>query len=65
MNISVHGNIPLMIGGATTSRGSYRCEELLPIMTVRVIYVPDASRSVSVASNLLSDESAKQYIQLN
>ena len=28
-----------------------------------VVYVPDASRSVSVASSLLSDESAKKFIQ--
>jgi len=29
---------------------------------VAVVYVPDASRSVSVASNLLSDEGAKKFI---
>jgi len=55
-------NIPLMIGGATTSK-VHTAVKIAPHYDGPVIYVPDASRSVSVASSLLSDESAKQYLQ--
>jgi 5-methyltetrahydrofolate--homocysteine methyltransferase len=54
--------IPLMIGGATTSR-VHTAVKIAPHYDGPVVYVPDASRSVSVASNLLSDESAKKFIQ--
>jgi len=53
--------IPLMIGGATTSR-VHTAVKIAPHYEGPVIYVPDASRSVSVASNLLSDESATRYL---
>ncbi len=53
---------PLMIGGATTSR-VHTAVKIAPHYQGPVIYVPDASRSVSVASSLLSDESAKSYIE--
>jgi len=52
---------PLMIGGATTSR-VHTAVKIAPHYEGPVIYVPDASRSVSVASNLLSDESASSYL---
>jgi len=52
---------PLMIGGATTSR-VHTAVKIAPHYQGPVIYVPDASRSVSVASSLLSDESATAYI---
>ena len=52
---------PLMIGGATTSR-VHTAVKIAPHYEGPVIYVPDASRSVSVASSLLSDESAKSYL---
>ncbi|BDW12194.1 methionine synthase [Polynucleobacter sp. SHI8] len=52
---------PLMIGGATTSR-VHTAVKIAPHYEGPVIYVPDASRSVSVASNLLSDESATRYL---
>ena len=52
---------PLMIGGATTSR-VHTAVKIAPHYEGPVIYVPDASRSVSVASNLLSDESAASYL---
>jgi 5-methyltetrahydrofolate--homocysteine methyltransferase len=52
---------PLMIGGATTSR-VHTAVKIAPHYDGPVIYVPDASRSVSVASSLLSDESAKSYL---
>ena len=53
---------PLMIGGATTSR-VHTAVKIAPHYEGPVIYVPDASRSVSVASNLLSDESAASYLK--
>ena len=49
--------IPLMIGGATTSR-VHTAVKIAPHYDGPVVYVPDASRSVSVASSLLSDEGA-------
>ena len=52
---------PLMIGGATTSR-VHTAVKIAPHYEGPVIYVPDASRSVSVASSLLSDESATTYL---
>ena len=52
---------PLMIGGATTSR-VHTAVKIAPHYEGPVIYVPDASRSVSVAANLLSDESATRYL---
>jgi 5-methyltetrahydrofolate--homocysteine methyltransferase len=55
-------SIPLMIGGATTSR-VHTAVKIAPHYDGPVIYVPDASRSVSVASSLLSDESATSYIE--
>ena len=54
--------IPLMIGGDTTSR-VHTAVKIAPHYDGPVVYVPDASRSVSVASSLLSDESAKKFIQ--
>jgi 5-methyltetrahydrofolate--homocysteine methyltransferase len=54
--------MPLMIGGATTSR-VHTAVKIAPHYDGPVVYVPDASRSVSVASSLLSDESAKKFIQ--
>ena len=50
---------PLMIGGATTSR-VHTAVKIAPHYTGPVVYVPDASRSVSVAQGLLSDN-ADQY----
>jgi len=45
--------IPLLIGGATTSR-VHTAVKIAPHYDGPVVYVPDASRSVSVASNLLT-----------
>ncbi len=53
--------IPLLIGGATTSR-VHTAVKIAPHYEGPVVYVPDASRSVSVASSLLSDEGATKYI---
>jgi len=54
--------IPLMIGGATTSR-VHTAVKIAPNYEGPVVYVPDASRSVSVASSLLSDEGAAKYLE--
>jgi 5-methyltetrahydrofolate--homocysteine methyltransferase len=54
--------IPLMIGGATTSR-VHTAVKIAPNYEGPVVYVPDASRSVSVASSLLSDEGAARYVE--
>jgi 5-methyltetrahydrofolate--homocysteine methyltransferase len=53
--------IPLLIGGATTSR-VHTAVKISPHYEGPVVYVPDASRSVSVCSDLLSDERATAYI---
>ena len=56
--------IPLMIGGATTSR-VHTAVKIAPHYEGPVVYVPDASRSVSVAQSLLSDQAAKYIDELN
>ncbi|RYF58499.1 MAG: methionine synthase, partial [Comamonadaceae bacterium] len=48
--------MPLLIGGATTSR-VHTAVKIAPHYDGPVIYVPDASRSVGVATNLVSDQS--------
>jgi 5-methyltetrahydrofolate--homocysteine methyltransferase len=47
--------IPLMIGGATTSR-AHTSVKIEPNFTGVTVYVADASRAVGVASNLLSTD---------
>ena len=46
---------PLLIGGATTSR-VHTAVKIAPNYSGITVYVPDASRAVGVASNLLSTE---------
>ncbi len=53
--------IPLLIGGATTSR-AHTAVKIAPNYEGPVIYVADASRSVSVAQSLLSPDSRDQYL---
>ena len=53
--------IPLLIGGATTSR-VHTAVKISPHYEGPVVYVPDASRSVSVCSDLLSDARAAAFI---
>ena len=53
--------MPLLIGGATTSR-VHTAVKIAPHYEGPVVYVPDASRSVSVCSELLSDDKAAAYI---
>jgi 5-methyltetrahydrofolate--homocysteine methyltransferase len=53
--------IPLLIGGATTSR-AHTAVKIAQNYEGPVVYVPDASRSVSVAQSLLTPEQRDQYI---
>lgn len=56
--------IPLLIGGATCSR-VHTAVKIAPHYEGPVVYVPDASRSVSVASSLLSEQAAKYIAEVN
>ncbi|MFO7189609.1 MAG: methionine synthase, partial [Pseudomonadota bacterium] len=53
--------IPLLIGGATTSR-VHTAVKIAPRYSGPVVYVPDASRSVGVCTSLLSPELRDEYI---
>jgi len=52
--------IPLLIGGATTSR-VHTAVKIAPNYTGVTAYVPDASRAVGVCQNLLSTEGRDEY----
>jgi len=52
---------PLLIGGATTSR-VHTAVKIAPNYSGVTVYVPDASRAVGVASNLLSQELRSAYV---
>src|SRR5262249_24146974 len=52
----------LLIGGATTSR-VHTAVKIAPNYPCPTVYVPDASRSVSVCSNLLSEELRDDYVK--
>ena len=56
--------MPLLIGGATTSR-VHTAVKIAPHYEGPVVYVPDASRSVSVAQGLLSDQATAYIDELN
>jgi 5-methyltetrahydrofolate--homocysteine methyltransferase len=56
--------MPLLIGGATCSR-VHTAVKIAPNYEGPVVYVPDASRSVSVAQGLLSDGAARYIAELN
>jgi 5-methyltetrahydrofolate--homocysteine methyltransferase len=54
--------IPLLIGGATTSK-IHTAVKIAPAYTNGpTVYVPDASRAVGVVSNLLSPTHRKRYV---
>ncbi|MGH8729132.1 MAG: methionine synthase [Burkholderiales bacterium] len=55
-------DIPLLIGGATTSR-VHTAVKIEPGYHGPTIYVPDASRSVGVMSNLMSETSKAGYVE--
>ncbi len=56
--------IPLLIGGATTSR-VHTAVKIAPHYEGPVVYVPDASRSVGVAQGLLSNKASAFIEELN
>jgi 5-methyltetrahydrofolate--homocysteine methyltransferase len=56
LNIS----IPIMIGGATTSR-AHTAVKIAPEYRETVVHVNDASRAVTVAGNLLNVNTKKEY----
>ncbi|MGB4058581.1 MAG: methionine synthase [Burkholderiaceae bacterium] len=56
--------IPLLIGGATCSR-VHTAVKIAPHYSGPVVYVPDASRSVSVAQGLLGDGRDVYVAELN
>src|SRR5450432_1169537 len=53
--------IPLLIGGATTSR-AHTAVKIAPNYSGPVVYVPDASRGVSVMNSLLSVTARDAYM---
>jgi 5-methyltetrahydrofolate--homocysteine methyltransferase len=55
-------NIPLMIGGATTSR-MHTAVKIAPEYNDGVIHVLDASRSVTVAGSLLNKEQKPAFLE--
>jgi 5-methyltetrahydrofolate--homocysteine methyltransferase len=55
-------DLPLMIGGATTSK-IHTAVKIDPQYDGSIVYVPDASRAVGVAGNLLSKENKGAFHQ--
>ena len=53
--------VPLLIGGATTSR-AHTAVKIAPNYSEPVVHVLDASRAVPVASSLLSDEAKPDFV---
>lgn len=53
-------NVPLLIGGATTSK-IHTAVKIVPEYDFPVIHVKDASKSVSVASNLFNEKNRSTY----
>lgn len=54
--------IPLLIGGATTSR-MHTAVKIAPHYSGPTIWVPDASRAVGVCSSLMSEEQRDEYVK--
>lgn len=55
-------SVPLMIGGATTSKAHTAVKIEPQYRNNQVVYVADASRAVGVASQLLSDDHRDKFI---
>ena len=53
-------NIPLLIGGATTSK-AHTAVKIFPELSSPVVHVNDASRAVGVASNLINKDLKDDY----
>jgi 5-methyltetrahydrofolate--homocysteine methyltransferase len=56
-----HFKLPLLIGGATTSR-AHTAVKIAPNYSEPVVHVLDASRAVPVTSSLLSDEGKASFV---
>ncbi|MDF1691684.1 MAG: methionine synthase [Zhongshania sp.] len=54
--------IPLMIGGATTSKAHTAVKIEPKYQNDAVVYVPDASRSVAVATQLISEDMKADFV---
>lgn len=55
-------NIPIMIGGATTSR-AHTAVKIAPEYRETVVHVNDASRAVTVAGNLINKNTNQEYFK--
>jgi len=53
--------LPLLVGGATTSR-AHTAVKIAPYYSQPVVHVLDASRAVPVTSSLLSDDGKEEFI---
>ena len=58
----INVQIPIMIGGATTSR-AHTAVKIAPQYKATVVHVNDASRAVTVAGNLLNTDTNEKYTQ--
>ena len=58
----INVQIPIMIGGATTSR-AHTAVKIAPQYKATVVHVNDASRAVTVAGNLLNSDTNEKYTQ--
>ncbi len=58
----VGANIPLLIGGATTSK-KHTAIKIAPEYDAPVVYVRDASRSVNIVNNLLQADLKEDFIR--
>jgi 5-methyltetrahydrofolate--homocysteine methyltransferase len=56
--------LPLLIGGATTSR-RHTAVKIAPLYSGPVVYVPDASRAAPILSELLSEERREAFAAAN
>jgi len=54
-------DLPLMIGGATTSK-AHTAVKIEPVCDHPVVWVKDASRAVGVAQNLVSDGTREDFV---
>lgn len=57
-------NIPLLVGGATTS-AKHTAVKIAPVYPHPVVHVNDASRSVGVVESLISDELRDAFVKKN
>ena len=55
-------DLPLLIGGATTSK-AHTAIKIAPHYSGAVVHVQDASRAVTVVSSLLSEESSSTFLR--